>query len=453
MVGGFRAFLVTFCALIGASPLWAQVPDQSTDQMRQRAEQSLTAGDATATIGVAETLLRRDPEDYQALMLLSLAKLQLGQNDEAANAAGRAFRAGQADDQKLQAARVAAAARFNTGQYTRAEWWLRRAANHTRTEEDSALLEQEFQAIRQNNPLFVQLNFSVARSNNINGGSEDAFFFLDDFQFILDPASRALSGTEYQGEVELSYRLSASERQATFAGLYLYGRTYTLSGDSQATVPDVSGSDYSLTVAEVSLRHRRLLFDGLGPTTVSVHTGQMWYGGDSLRRFNRLALAQDFLIGQNAATTIQALIEDQETLSDLQPDTVVYDVQGTYAQRLGNQDIVRLSLGYRLNDADEETFTFTDYRATVEYDFEDPVLSTDLSVSFGVGHTNYDEFSLSLDGRRDTYASVGATAVFSDISYFGFSPSVSLSIVHTDSNVSRFSNTDVQGSVGISSNF
>lgn len=453
MTSVLRVTLFALWVLSGVFPASAQVAVPPDAALRQQAEQSLTGGDPATTIALAEQLLQRDPEDYQALVLLALAQIELGQQIEAAEAAGRAFRAGPADDQKLQAARIAAAARFNAGQYTQAEWWLRRASNHTRSEEETAQLRDEFQVVRQNNPISARLNFSISRSNNINGGAEDAFFFLDDFLFILGPASRALTGTEYSGEAELSYRFAQGADHASFLGLYLFGRTYTLSSASQATVPDVSGSDYALGVAEVSLTHRRLVFEGLGPTAVSVHTGRIWYGGDPLRRFNRLVVAQDIAMSESAAATVRALVEDQRSESELQPDTVVYDLQGTLARKLTNSDVMRFSLGYRLNDAEEETFTFDEYRGAIEYDFDDPVLGTDLTLSLGAGHKSFDEFSLSLDGRRDTYVSAGATAVFREFSYLGFSPSLSVSVIQTESNVSRFTNLDVQGALGISSRF
>ena len=353
----------------------------------------------------------------------------------------------------MQAARIAGAARFKAGQFTRAEWWLRRAANHAKTTDTIAIVEQEFQAIRQQNPLSVKLSFSVAPSNNVNGGAEEEFFYLDDIKFLFSPDSLALSGVEYSGDVDLSYRISQSQKQTTSIGAYLYARTYTLSSESKSTAPNVSGSDYGLTLAEVSLNHRRLLIDGLGPTGVSLHTGQIWYGGNPLWRYNRLALSQDFLINQKSSATIRTFIQKQKTLNSINPDTTVYDVQGIYARSLPNQDILQLSLGYRYNVAALNTYTYTDYRASIGYSLDKPVLGSMMSFSLSAGHKNYDEFSLSLDGRRDKYVSIGTTAVFEKISYFGFSPSLSLVVSKTNSNVTRFSSVEVQGSFGIQSNF
>jgi len=453
MTNLLRVLVISVSIVINPLPLWSQVAKPTQKQVHTLVEQALTMKDAKLTVELADSLLSQDASDFQALLLLSLARTKLGQHKAAATAASRAYRAGQTSDEKLQAARIAGGARFNAGQYTRAEWWLRRAANHAKTVDTSTIVQQEFQAIRQQNPLSVRLGLSVAPSNNINGGSEEEFFYLDNFKFIFSPNNRALSGVEYSGDIELSYRISKSQNQTTSIGAYLYGRTYSLSSESQATVPDISGSDYALTLAEVSLNHRRILIDGLGPTGASMHTGQIWYGGNPLWRYNRLALSQGFLINQRSSAMIRTFVEKQDALDNIQPDTTVYDIQGIYARRLANQDIVQLSLGCRFNDAVEETYTYTDCRTSINYNLDKPVFDTRLSFAFGVGHKNYDEFSLSLDGRKDNYVKVGATAVFEKISYFGFSPSFSITASRTVSNVTRFSNLELQGKFSIQSNF
>jgi len=448
-----RVLVAITCLLTGVSPLFAEPTMLTLEQQRARAGQALAEGDPALSVALAERVLSYNPRDFQTLYVLSLAHSQLGQNEAAANVAQRAFRAGKTNNEKLQAARIVAAAKFRDGQFTRAEWWLRRGANYAKTPEDAAIVAQEFQAIRQQNPLSMRFGFSIAPSNNINGGTEDTTFNLGDFQFIFDPSSLALSGVEYSGDVELSYRLSQSPNHITQAGLYLYGRTFSLSSASQATVPNVSGSDYALGLVELSLSHRRLLFDGLGPSGISLHTGQVWYSGNPLWRYNKLSVSQDFPIGHTASATIQASVEDQTGLDIIQPDSTVLVLQGSYARRIANQDVIRLSIRTLLNNATIATNTYTDQLATLSYELDKPVFGSSLSVSLGVGAKTYDEFSLSLDGRRDRYVTLGATAVFEQVSYFGFSPSWSLSTTLTDSNVTRFSMNEVTARFGIQSKF
>ena len=331
-----------FWLLSGVSPTLAQTETPTPQTQRIHAHEALSSGNPRQTVELAKVVLSKAPDDFQMLILLSLAHTELGQHKAAAAAAQRAFRAGRTSDEKLQATRLVAGAKYNTGQYIGAEWWLRKGANHANSPENANVLAKEFHAVRQRNPLRFRIGFSVAPSNNINGGTEAETFTLGDYGFIFDPSSRALSGIEYSGDAQLSYRLSESSEQLTKIGLYIYGRTYSLSSTSQDEVPDAVGSDYSLGLVELSLDHRRMLFDGLGPTTISLHSGQVWYGGEELWRYNKLAASQNFPIGQDASATLGASVEKQVGLTKDQPDTTIYELQAVYAHLLANQDILRI---------------------------------------------------------------------------------------------------------------
>jgi hypothetical protein len=429
-------------------------PARNTNtQQYEAAIQALNKGDHALSKRISRAILSKNPDNFLAQYLEAFALSEMGRHKAAVTAVKRAYRLANTDNERLLAARVAASAQFRNGHYTRAEWWLRRAANNINTPEEADIVSREFRAIRQKNPLSLRFGLSIAPSNNINGGTEERTFSLGEFDFIFGEDSRSLSGVEFSGDIELSYRLSQSAKQITHAGLYLFGRTYSLSSASQGVAPDISGNDYAVGLAEVSLSHKRLIFNGLGPTGVSAHFGQVWYGGGPLWRYKKLVLSQSFPIGQTAEATLQASVEDQTSLDITQPDTTVFSIRGTYAQRLENMGTLRFSLGLRMNDAAFETNTFTDHSATISYDLAKPVLGSRVSVSLGLGAKTYDEFSLSLDGRRDRYVSLGATAVMENVSYYGFSPSWTLSAVKTDSNVTRFSTLEITGRLGVQSNF
>ncbi len=166
-----------------------------------------------------------------------------------------------------------------------------------------------------------------------------------------------------------------------------------------------------------------------------------------------MELSQTVPIRQTAALTLLASVETQTSLDVAQPDANVYNIQAIYSKQLVNMDTVRFTLGSRLNDATFDTNTFTDHSATIGFDLAKPVWGARLSGSLGVGAKAYDEFSLSLDGRRDQYVTLGSTAIMENVSYFGFSPSLSLSATKTASNVTRFSTLEITGRLGIESNF
>ncbi|WP_424944245.1 surface lipoprotein assembly modifier [Aliiroseovarius crassostreae] len=451
-----KAIYITVIALGGLSASGALAAEADTPPKHDigyRAEIALDEGRAEQALTLAQELLKRDGDSFQGHMISALAYVDQGQPQPAAKAAERAFQLARTDKERVQAARLSGAARFQSGQHMRAGWWLRRASNYVGDENDARIVAEEFDAIRQDNPLSVTLNFAIAPSTNINGGTREEYFDIENYRFVFHPSSLALSGLEYSGSVDLSYRLSQSDRHITTIGAFLYGRTYSVSSAARDAFPDVDGSDYALALAEVSVAHRQYLFEGLGATGVSAHIGQLWYGGDPLRRHLRVQLDQDLPLGEDALISLGGFVEVQEALTASQPNATVYDLQGSYSKRLGNQDVLRWSLGYRFTDADQATYTHSDLRAGVQYALSRPVLGTKLDVWAELGRKTYDEFTLSLNGRQDTYVSLGANAVFEQLSYFGFSPRLSLSATQTNSNVARYSSTDVQIGLGLQSNF
>lgn len=409
--------------------------------------------DVRAGIAVVQEALEKNPNDYQSFIYLSAAYAALGQYEKSAQAAGRAFSIARNRAQKLQAARMASKARFEARQFLQARWWLRRAANHTETADAARTVHSEFQAIRQVDPSQISLGFSVAPSENINGGASDAILRLGEFEFVLPRSALAISGIEYSTDLKYSYRLSSNERQTTNAGFYVYGRTYSLSPSEKPELPGISGADYALVLAEVFLSHRRLVFPDVGATTVSLHHGQTWYSGDPLWRYSKLSFSQEFTWRQNSSALVRASVEKQTALNEVQPDTTIYDVLGSYKARLPNNDILKLSFQTRLNDANIETYKHTDHRISMDYSLAKPVLGSQLSFLLMAGYKEYDTFSLSLNGRRDRYVSTGVSAAIQNVSYFGFSPTLSVYATRTMSNVDRFTTSDIQAKVGFRSNF
>ncbi len=337
--------------------------------------------------------------------------------------------------------------------YLAAQFWLRRATNHAETAQDAQRLSADMQAIRASNPITFNLSFSAAPSDNVNGGAAEKHFQLGGFNFEFAPSSLARSGIEYSGQAAVTYRLSQTENSTTTAGLSLYGRSYALSATAKKTAPGVSGSDFALTQVEGTLRHRASLREGFGPSEAALQFGKTWYGGDALRTHVRLALAQDFVLGPNAALKLSGFAEQQNALSTQQVDTDIFDLTGLYAQRLPNNDVLRLTLQHRLHDAAQESFSFSDSRFVVSYDQLERIWNAKLSYYLGFGYKNYDTYSLSLNGRRDRSISVGATAVFEAVSYYGFSPNLTIAATSTKSNVARFTSNSVAARLGFTSNF
>ena len=75
-----------------------------------------------------------DGSAYGTARARALCHLRADAPRKAAQFAARAYRLARTPQEQLDAARISSAARFGAGHHVRAEWWLRRAANHAETD-------------------------------------------------------------------------------------------------------------------------------------------------------------------------------------------------------------------------------------------------------------------------------------------------------------------------------
>jgi tetratricopeptide (TPR) repeat protein len=419
------------------------------------AEQALVAGEAAQALSFAQQVLSQDPDNYAAGIIVALAHADLGQDAAAAQAAEKAYPNAPDSDARLQAARIVANARFKQGQYLRAQWWLRRAANDANAPEESATVAREFVRVRAANPLSINLGFSIAPSDNINNGSTADSFFLEglDFEFFLPQSSLALSGVEFTGDIFATYDLSTGSAHRTQAQGYLYGRTYALSPEAQDAVPHLSGDDYAMVVAEAAITHSRVLAQGWGPTHASAHAGRTWYGGDPLWDYGRVSLRQDFALGARDRLSVGLSNEKRSARNPVQSDTRIYDLQTSYRHQFVNADTLTVQVSAAEHIAENGSDSFRDFQTSIGYQFSRPIMGARVGLSVGASYKTYDEFPLALYGREDRSLSLGSTLVFDELSYFGFSPLITLTGKRTVSDVTQYTTSQLIARVGVQSTF
>ncbi len=104
----------------------------------------------------------------------------------------------------------------------------------------------------------------------------------------------------------------------------------------------------------------------------------------------------------------------------------IFTLGTTVSHRLQNRDALSLSLRLQETTSPDANLEYTSVRAGARYGFGRPVLGTHISLSVSAEKRDYDVSVYDLAGRHDLTLSAGATMVFPDISYFGFSPSLSV---------------------------
>ncbi|MDG1868800.1 MAG: hypothetical protein P8J00_13885 [Yoonia sp.] len=102
--------------------------------------------------------------------------------------------------------------------FTRAQLWLRRAAQYAPDDATKAVVAKDFRTVRERNPWSSSLRFGIFPRSNINNGSTAEIYYLPglDFPLTLQPSSRALSRFEISGGFSSQYRLHLDDVSATF---------------------------------------------------------------------------------------------------------------------------------------------------------------------------------------------------------------------------------------------
>ncbi|MEM6386662.1 MAG: hypothetical protein AAF718_10540 [Pseudomonadota bacterium] len=449
-----RTFGVVVAVLTLSAPLGTNAQTGSTAERQAAAEAALVNGQPEAALQLTDELLAAEPTRFDALFVKALALIDLDNPAEAAVIAGRAYRAAEGRVERLQAANLAARARFEAGHFARAEWWLRRASNDVETLEEERQVIGAFQAVRRANPLTFQLGFGAAPTNNFNNGAEDGSIFFEGLgTFELPPDQLPLSGIEYNGDMLLEYRVAGSAEQQTHVGLYAYARTYDPSSSARASVPGIDGFDYSLGIVDLFLRHDRLVFPELGVTQISFHNGRLFYGGEHYWDYVRVALSQDVQFSGRGTLNFQIAQENQFGVPDRQADTDITTISVRYRRARQNNDRIGIRLSKKIYDTEAFENSYEDYKLSVDYQFARPFMGIAFGGSLGIGHTNYDRFFLSLDGRRDDYLFGTAFAVWQEVSVYGFSPRADLTFERRGSDVSQYARNTAALRLGLSSTF
>lgn len=445
-------FAVCACLWLGTNQSVAQIEVITIPEARVALKQAIQQGNLTQADNIITALFQVNPDDFDALAGEAIVALTRKDMPKARAAAKAAHSIAPAQT-KWQFARLVAQTHFEQGRLPLAQLWLRRAFNSAPDAKSKAAVAKEFQAVSKLNPLSIQLSFGITPSNNVNGGSNEKVFYLGGIPFELSADSLALSGVLVSAEANLKYKLSESQKQVTSLGINLSERQAYLSSNAKASAPTVKNGDYTFASKEVYIEHRRLIFPKLGSTDFSVLAGKNWYGGEPLWDYRRLTIGQTFSIDKTSSAYLRVIKQQDFAQRASDTNTEYADVDLTYSTRVFSADRISFNLGKRWTQSTAQSSENDWSRIKLTYSLGRKVLGTGLSFSWGADRRDYDVYGLSIDGRHDKSVSLGVNAIFQDVSYFGFSPSLSIDAKRTYSNVSRFSSESVSAGFGWQSNF
>lgn len=476
-----------FALLIGAATVFAapvghaqdasgQKVSLSPDQMRLAAELNLRNGQPARALAFADALLIRDPNDVTALLVRSAALRATQEYNGAQDAARAGWKLADNDGQKYTAAVLMAQALSSDKKRTRAQFWLRRAAQVAPTPAHEARAVQNFRYVRQRNPWQTHLSFSLAPNSNINNGSSrDTSALLyqvlapftggEAAEVELGAASKALSGLEAGFDMQTRYRFKQTEHSAHDLRMRLSYRTYELSNTSKDDLAeedalriangqeplDITGSDFSYATVQLGYGYRRLRADRRGEFSLTADLGQSFYGGDKLNTYLRASLGQSYFVSKSTKLTfgISSDLRDAQRGSDQH----LMSLSAGVSRQLGGGNGIYFGASVTTVNSESDTLEYDEVRLRSGYVLGRRIMGT--ALQFGVS-TSYRDYDVSLhdpSGRRDFEIGGEITATFEQIDYLGFNPTMSFTAETTDSNIGLNDVNRFGLSIGIASSF
>lgn len=431
------------------------------DQARLLAVEALKAGDPGLAIQVARGLLLANPQDPFAHYVIATAHANLNQPGPGRAAAAKAYRYSDTGPDKYRAAQLAARLAYQEQRPTLAQIWLRRTAIHAPNETDLELVGRDYKVLRAQNPWALRIRTDLRPSSNVNNGADTALQIIDGVPVagVLGPTAQALSGIIGSLDLAATYRLRASQTSATSLGGRLYIERVALSSDAQAQAPLARNSMFGSTFAELSLRHGFLAgAPGKGGAGfVDLAIGESWYGEARSYRFGRLSLDRTWRLQNETTVRMNGLVEDRFDARYRSNGATILGLNAEFNRRLGNGDLLALSLALRDTDSVSANGTFQAASFRAAYSFDQPVGPVRLSAGLTLGYSDYPVYQSGLflvpGGRQDQSYYADVNMFFDQIDYAGFAPMLRIRAGRRRSNDSRFNSREVSVSLGIQSKF
>ncbi|QFT57209.1 hypothetical protein FIU94_00110 [Sulfitobacter sp. THAF37] len=454
-------YLAAVCGLTALSPGAHAEATLNVSQMRSAALQSLRVGRPAQADDLAGALLQRDPDDLNALLIRARARRDLGKLGSARSAAARAWQLAESDGDRYASALITAQILSTDGKRTRAQLWLRRAAQHAPNEALRARAKRDFRYVRQRNPWHTTLTFTLAPNSNINNGSArdssvlnyalSEVLFGEPVEFELTGSARALSGLEFGAGLRSRYRFSQTDTTANDLNLSLSYRSFVLSDSSKTAAPGVNGSDFAFGSVGIGYGYRQINMDRRGEFELDAELGQTWYGGARYAAFGRVRVGQTWKRSPDQRLNLSLIAERQNGQRTADVDTLT--LAGSLNQRLASGDTAYFRVGVETALSDTADNAYDEMELRGGYLLGRPVMGAQVQMGLGLSWRDYDVSRHSPAGRQDFKISADLTATFQQIDFYGFNPTATLSASKTDSNIGLFDVNRVGLNLGIRSAF
>lgn len=412
---------------------------------RALARQALQAGNPALTVSIARQLLAANPDDVGSLMLLTAGLSRSGHAAEAVGTGRKAFALSTTTARRFEAAYLTAEALSAADRPYGAKLWLRRAYNSTSSDAEKSLLEGAFEKLDARTPLKLSLSFGGGPTDNVNGGSlHDSF----DFFGLLLPIAQALPGTVLYSTAQLSYRLVARPRFA--ASLYAIGaqRNVWLSPRGHDLQPGARNGDFRYDSLDLG---GSVAWAGAGRISYSLdlRVGQTWQGGARQTDHQRLVLGVTGKLSDTRLAHLELSAEQTHYPATPHANSLRLAADASLTQAYGKASL-RYSFGVAQVDSGAAGVAYQSVSTGVEWTPARKFQGITLGV-FGRAEVRHYWKTPAL--QPDILTQAGVTGQFSKVSFYGFSPSVTLSASRSMSPVVVRDTANIGLTVGIASAF
>ncbi|MFC3179479.1 hypothetical protein [Cypionkella sinensis] len=415
------------------------------------------SGNAQLARALAAGLLQADPNDPYALLIMTASETQLGRPAEGRKAGRAAWVAarGLPDGLRYDIARYTALAALQEGRVLPTQLWLRRALDVAPTSQARAQTINDYKALREKTRLRYAIDLSLTPSDNLNDGASSKYLSIDDWFVLgmLSGSAQALSGLRADARVRLIYRLRESSTSQTSLGFGAAASRNFLSDEAKLLAPDLRGRDLDQSAAEFSITQDFLWPQSQHPISTTLALGQIWQAGTVAGPYLRMQLATPLLQRPEANVRVE-MTAQRSWRSDSTIDASAMSLEGqhqlgggVFSWGMAISDVVGTGMNQSYNRGS----------ASLGYKLDKPIGPVTLATNLTAGKSHYDIYRLLgaqvTKGRTDTQFDLSIDMTFPNIGVMGYAPTLSVSKVMTQSNISRFESNGLNISVGFTSQF
>ncbi len=446
---------LVFAFVWAASTVAAQNVEFTPEEARNVAIAAVNNGDFETAGQLSTALLQRNPQDVTALIVRARVAIATGQFDDAKTLAGTAFSISENDHARFAAARVVALAHANKNEYTRAQFWLRRARQAAPDDQARAIAAQDFRIVEGRNPLSVTFSFGISPSNNVNNGSSKSQVVAPDWadflkSFLgssaivgdvvdLSASSQAIKGYNIQAGVNLGYTLSQTPTARTSLTFSANANQVLFTSAERAANPTIDPNSYSTQSVSVGLDRVWAANSG-GYYAVSPEISQVWYGGNVLQRSLAINAKRFWSIdAQNAFTLLPRYELTSYPASSDQSQTFGVSAQWQHVMESGGR------LGFDVNTSkvsavDPLKASFGG-GVSISYTHPSPLYGLEFSGSTGQSWRWFEGWNGGSGTRTDATFNLGLNIAAPKAEVYGFIPVITMSGSATQSDRDLYDKT------------